>query len=338
MREIIARENSGLVPLQDQAHVADLLMEDIGKIKWAKTILHKVCSVVNYVQSRYLLRALCNKYKDNFNKSEAVSTGNVPTAKSFSTPAATRFAYAHKTLQVAANNRIALRNADDSPEFRDAAPVQASSKRECQAEFRAIVNDTNFWVSVRELVSILEPALMYLRYFDGPDPKQQAVFPLTTQLLATYNSICPQDVPPEFLTSLLEVVRLRSYGAPTGRTRIRVILLQSFHYLASFLNPTSHPEQMGQMFANGIKALEYFVGSNMIFSQRMIGETAPANCLRLLQAQMSSFKMKDGSFAAGESQRSNVDPVAWWLCFGGSCLELRKIASFALPVPFVLPC
>jgi hypothetical protein len=54
-------------------------MEDIGKIKWAKTILHKVCSVVNYVQSRYLLSALYNKYKDNFNKSEAVLPGNVPT-------------------------------------------------------------------------------------------------------------------------------------------------------------------------------------------------------------------------------------------------------------------
>jgi hypothetical protein len=76
---------------------------------------------------------------------------------------------------------------------------------------------------------------------------------------------------------------------------------------------------MGQMFANGIKALEYFVGSNKIFSQRMIGETATADRLRILQAQMSSFILKDVSFAAGESQRSNVDPVAWWLCFGGSC-------------------
>jgi hypothetical protein len=97
---------------------------------------------------------------------------------------------------------------------------------------------------------------------------------------------------------------------------------------------------MGQMFAYGIEALEYVVGSNKIFLQRMIGETAPADRLRILQALMSSFIMKDGSFAAGESQRSNVDPVAWWLCFGGSLMfrTTENCNYFALPVPFVLSC
>jgi hypothetical protein len=96
----------------------------VGKDYSAQSLLCcELCSV------SLLVRALYNKYKDIFYKSEAVTTGNVPTAKSISTPAATRFAYAHKTLQVAANNRIALRNAVESPEFRDAAPVQTSSKR-----------------------------------------------------------------------------------------------------------------------------------------------------------------------------------------------------------------
>ena len=60
-KNLLACKHVGLVMVQDQAHVADLLMSDLGKITRVEEVLSKVNNIVQALRSN---RKLLSRYKD----------------------------------------------------------------------------------------------------------------------------------------------------------------------------------------------------------------------------------------------------------------------------------
>jgi hypothetical protein len=163
-RDLLAEKNPGLVSLQDQSHAADLLLEDIGKLRWSKEIIESATFVSNYVRAKAKLRALHTARKTEYNKGENVRKGSVASAKSWKALCVTRFAYAHTLLTHAADSRLALRNTLECLEFAGCVNADSTEKKEKLAKFRKIVENSAFWDSVRDLASLMEPILVYLRH------------------------------------------------------------------------------------------------------------------------------------------------------------------------------
>jgi hypothetical protein len=107
-RDLLAEKNPGLVSLQDQSHAADMLLEDIGKLRWSKEIIESTTFVSNCVRAKVKLRALYTARKTEYNKGENVRKGRVASAKSWKALCVTRFAYAHTLLTHATDSRLAL--------------------------------------------------------------------------------------------------------------------------------------------------------------------------------------------------------------------------------------
>ena len=60
-KTLLASKHVGMVMVQDQAHAADLLMSDLGKITWVEEVLSKVNNIVQALRSN---RKLLSRYKD----------------------------------------------------------------------------------------------------------------------------------------------------------------------------------------------------------------------------------------------------------------------------------
>jgi hypothetical protein len=97
----------------------------------------------------------------------------------------TRFAYAHTLPTHAADSRLALRNTVECLEFVSCVKADNAEMKEKLAKFRKIVENSAFWDNVRDLASLMQPMLVYLRHFDGPDPKMNEVVPMTESLIQT---------------------------------------------------------------------------------------------------------------------------------------------------------
>jgi hypothetical protein len=97
----------------------------------------------------------------------------------------TRFAYAHTLLTHAADSCLALRNTLECLKVLSCVNAENAEKKEKQAKFRKIVENSAFWDSVRDLASLMQPTLVYIRHFDGPDPKMNEVVPMTESMIQT---------------------------------------------------------------------------------------------------------------------------------------------------------
>jgi hypothetical protein len=106
----------------------------------------------------------------------------------------TRFAYAHTLLTHPADSRLALRNTLECLEFVSCVNADNAEKKEKLAKFRKIVENSAFWDSVRDLASLMQPMLVYLRHFDGPDPKMNEGMPMTKSLINTIKIFLAVDI------------------------------------------------------------------------------------------------------------------------------------------------
>jgi Protein of unknown function (DUF 659) len=120
MRRIISDRHPGIISLNDQAHVADLLIEDICKTPWCHGVLVRAIAVSNYVCSHSRLSALFKELKIRHNKN-ILSDRNTQsrTAVNFTKVCATMFAYSHDLLDRCTRNKRVLQDIVEDSEHLD---------------------------------------------------------------------------------------------------------------------------------------------------------------------------------------------------------------------------
>jgi hAT family C-terminal dimerisation region len=212
---------------------------------------------------------------------------------------------------------------------------------------------------MRDLASLMQPMLVYLRHFDGADPKMNEVVPMTESLIQTIDiflassssaeSSCDTfrgHVPCQFLTEVKTCLGTRSgirslHDLAPGsvnltrvdgpRTQhIQVLLCRPVHFLAAFLDPRAPSESQGRWYALEKEALSIFVHSTRVFDLRTIGEESKKYRQSKLESEMSSFIVKCGSLSHGLTSIESMSHIAWWHCYGASVPILRRIALILL--------
>ena len=63
-REMFASEHPGCFSINDQSHVADLLIENVSELEWIGTVIERVSHIVTIVHSHKKLKARLNECID----------------------------------------------------------------------------------------------------------------------------------------------------------------------------------------------------------------------------------------------------------------------------------
>lgn len=181
MRRQVAERNPGLVSLNDQAHVSNLLIGDLCKEGWVKGVIQWALVVSSYVRGHQRLLAAYNLEKSLYNQtlsSEAASEKR--TAVAYLTPSTTRFLYHRDLLSACVRNRPAPRNLlerNNGSELQCLVRPRDASAQDAQATFLSVAEsaaDARDWVAVH---SMLDPVCEYLRLFDGRSAASRWCYP-----------------------------------------------------------------------------------------------------------------------------------------------------------------
>jgi hypothetical protein len=167
----------------------------------------------------------------------------------------------------------------------------------------------------------MQPILVYLHHFDGPDPKINEVVQMTESLIQTIDIFLASSssaessgdtfqghVPCQVLTEVKTCLSTRSgirslHDLAPGSVKltrvdgprtqhVQVLLGRPVHFLAAFLDPRAPSESQGRWYALAKEALSIFVHSTRVFDLRTIGEESKKYRQSKLESEMSSFIVK----------------------------------------------
>jgi len=355
MRRLVSVAKPGLVSLNDQAHVANLLVGDLCKVSWMKGRVSTATVVSKFVRRHYRLLAAYEAAKDLYNKSlPADAAAKKQTAVSYVTPSATRFLYNRDLLAACVRNRPALRNIlelNNGAELPRLVKPRSVSAREALASFFRVAEstaDARDWSAARR---ILDPVCAYVRLFDGESARLSLVLPATRRLesdmaalagvMRSEEVVCTASA--DVLASLVDAVRKRVHG-PKDNT-VRVLLLEDIHYLAAALDPRVFDSQASDVAEDGERAFRamrtFFIRSPAVFSPDELHTVGDDERMERLRAQFSTYTALSGTSAHGAAaarkpgapldvaqvMNSDWDLWGWWSMYGGSTKALCEIGK-----------
>lgn len=355
MRRLVTSNNPGLVSLNDQAHVANLVLGDLCKIPWMRQAIQEATAVSLYVRNHQRLLAAYTQEKSRFNQNlDSDAAKEKRTAVAYASPCATRFLYNRDLLLTCVRNRLALRNVVERNNGADLARLvkpRDQTARDAQATFLRVVESATSARDWAAACHILDPVGVYLRLFDGQSTRLSLVLPATLQLYAKVMALegelrisgSPSTAPPSVFSQACAAVKKRMCG-PTDRS-VRVLLLTDVHYLAAALDPTVFDAQapdVGIIAERAFIAIRtYFVRSPHVFSPLQLEQLTDDQRMLLLREEFTTYAALSGTFVhgAGAARRpgaavdvaslmaSEWDLWGWWTLFGGSTPALREIGK-----------
>jgi len=146
IRRLASVANPGLVSLNDQAHVANLLVGDLSKVPWMLRRVSTATVMSGYVRRHNRLLASYEAAKDAYNKLSPTDTAAMKqTAVAYVMPSAIRFLYNIELLLTCARNQPALRNVlerDDGSELPRMVKPKTVSARQALANFVVVAEST----------------------------------------------------------------------------------------------------------------------------------------------------------------------------------------------------
>lgn len=247
MRRLVTANNPGLVSLNDQAHVANLLLRDLCKVSWVKNVVQAAVVVSSYVRNHQRLLAEYTLEKAAYNKSLGLDgAAEKRTAVAYVNQCATRFLYTRDLLLACVRNRPALRNLlerNNGAELSRLVKVRDQAARKTQASFLRVAESASVARDWAAVCRLLDPVCVYLRLFDGEGTRLSLVLPATLKLQAEMADMEAKlrvswtagSASPDVYLQVCGAVQKRVSG-PIDRW-VRVLLLTDLHYMAAALDP-----------------------------------------------------------------------------------------------------
>ena len=351
-KNAVMRAYPKLVGVQDQAHVADLLMKDVGSVGWIKEVLEKVSFTSKCVRGKKKLLARFREKMEIFNtrikttasivaqaapKESAVSflaAGAYPKLKKtcvmLRKPSRTRFGSHGSTLEAYLRARAVLLEVLACNDF--AGPlfgcrIQAE-QRKMKEEFQSVIESSDFFCQVQEIHNILYQTRGYLRKFDGEKGRIYDVVPETVQLQLSNHQLPLTEFHIEARRKEVEdFLQIRMSGPTVGNGgRIKINLLQDIHFVAMLLDPSQIPTNDGP-FQDRLH--------RHIYSHANGPDSGASEQLReklLVQYTEVRF-MWTSARSSAEGRRFLYDlrnyPLLWWNRLAGK-QEYAELYEFAL--------
>jgi len=339
MRRLVMSANPGMVSLNDQAHVANLLVGDLCKVGWVARCMSKALLMTSDVRRHTRLLAAYKAAKDSFNRQQPPgAAAEKQTAVEYPKRGSTRFLFTRDQLVACARNRPALRNlveCNNGAEVPRLVKMRNENNRQPQAAFLRVAEsaaDALDWLAASR---ILDPVCRYLRLFYSQSGRLSLVLPATTQLRQTMGGLGTSlratgsagTASAEVFSQVTAAVDKRMSG-PVDRS-VRVLLLDDIHFLATALDPAvfdAHADDVTDEVDRAFVAVRtFFCVLPRCFTPSQLEKTRDEQRMVLLRQHFNTYAGLSGTFAKGAFAAripgsavdvahvlaSNWDPLGW---------------------------
>ena len=311
-RNALTERYPKLVGVQDQAHVANLAMQDIGRLPWVKEILDTVAWVTAETRVKIKLRARIKEAIEKFNNivgsqvntqaQAPLDTGEAPVggdddirglhgsplfpplplkAVMLRKPAKTRFASIESTLEAYLRSRGVLLEVVQAPDFfSNLWPALRTTERGKRAKFISAIESREFLDKVKDVHRVFRLLRRYLRVFDSDDAKISDVVPKTIAV-----GLELERVP---LTAFFTSERKNQVIGKFSRRQngpldasIKVRLLEDIHFAAHLVDPHRCPRDVSPfLYRFRSYLMRYCAGAVELADETSDGEDSRSRALR----------------------------------------------------------
>ena len=299
----IENDNPGVIAMPCSAHLGNLLMKDIAKDHWVNTILAKVQSISDHVLNHNFVLALFR---------EKVSTHKELHNKDPKLPGKTRYGSKFTMIERLQELKVPLRElvVDERYEQCDAF------SREIQQWFLS----PNFWEHVAEVIAVLEPVYIFIRFADSRNPDVGKVYENFREVgikILQSGSTNAESAHRHFLRRL------------NGTTR-----LVRFHHPAHSAAMLLHPHNWDVHFPEKYGAAEYGrIRADLVQIFGQVSKTPEAAVAALLQFDNEYKKKTLGTFQLPiivNSAKLCPNAASWWEANACEIPELQYVATRVL--------
>ncbi|CAI5495931.1 unnamed protein product [Closterium sp. Naga37s-1] len=297
-------------------HVLDLLMEDVGKLGWAKKVVDRTTEMSSFVRNHHWTRG--------YLRTPEMVGGAVKQALK---PAGTRFG----------TRMCELRNSLTQMVLSDLWKEWAVGERKKAAEgFAAHVLDAAWWKTAEFFAKLMKLPYMAMRRTDGGAKGMMGrMYGIMLQLTEDVEAIVDAD---------------EEHLSNTDKQQIRRILKNmwdgslacAMHVAGRILNPANQEEDIFGGDAECTRVFKAFISSHAEFLNSRGGNEGDDECdyLLTLGNQLRSFLDLKGSFGAPDAiaqwekvKAGTYSMVNWWQWNGTDAPQLSALAVQTLSQP-----
>lgn len=275
-KQKLIEKHNHLLPVQDQTHSANLLMQDLGSISWISTVLSKVSSLVTEVRAHSKLYHRYKELKDLHNlqlfsdSTPPATTRNTldefgrlalpRTAVLPSKPAKKLFASAEGMLRSVLRSLTVFQRVIECSDFAtNLFGARDARTRQRRSAFEATIRDQNLFQQTLDLYHILRLVRQYLHLFDEESSLISEVYPATKELRHRLSMV---PLTPFFSIERRNEV-LFVFDERLGGSSPRVVLITALHRVAFFLDIRSTYADMTEDRPHVTRMLRDFVKSSV---------------------------------------------------------------------------
>ncbi|CAI5498656.1 unnamed protein product [Closterium sp. Naga37s-1] len=302
-------------------HVLDLLMEDVGKLGWAKGVVDRAGEMSSFVRNHHWTRG--------YLRTPELVEGTVMQALK---PAGTRFG----TQYIAVSRLCALRNSLTQMVLSDLWKDWAVGDRKKAAEgFAAQVLDAAWWKTAKFFTKLIKLPFIAMRQTDGSAKGMMGrMYDIMLQLTEDVEALVDADEEQLSSTDKQQIRRIL-------KNRWDGSLACAMHVAGRILNPASQEEDIFGGDAECTRVFKAFLSKHMEFLTVREKEGGDeCDYFLALGDQLRYFLDLKGSFGMPEaiSQREKVKAgtysmVKWWQWNGTDAPQLSSLAVKVLSQP-----
>lgn len=338
MRELIVQRNPGIVSLNDQSHVSNLLFKDLCAVPYIANAIQSSDDISSFVRGHMYVLALFTMMKNKFNFSLKQETNSATEpAVNFTPASGTRFCYSLDSMERSVKNRKVVRDmVDGKAELESKVSLTTQSARDAMEHFVEIVDERSTWKEMEESIMVLKHVRVYLRLWDVDRVDITTVVSATSRLFfgmkEEVEGLQVRASAPRFSKfvgdSIMFALQRRIYG-PVSST-VKVLLLEDIHFLAAVLSPATVQTNFAELVPRALHAFSHFlVNSPEIFSAEELQSTTE-------EERVSQFRSQLLVFIAGtipsllmgrDSCRNFSTPeefAGFWILYGNDVPILQK--------------
>lgn len=342
MRDLIVERNPGIVSLNDQAHVTNLLFGDLGGVPYISHAITSSESISVYVRGHQYVLALYTNMKRQYNAVLKQQNSTTDRAVNFTRPASTRFCMSLDGMERGMKNRKVVRDmVDDKTVLQSKLCLTTSSARERLEHFCALVDNKATWEDMANSIAVLKHVRVYLRLWDADRFDLSTVVSSTTRMYFAIREevegllVGSRRFGKAVGDAVMFAVQTRIYGPVSSS--VKVLLLEDIHFLASILSPATKKEHFAELEPRAVKAFSRFLAnSSELFPEN--NEMTNSQRLVALDERVALFRKELLVFIAGtnpsllvgrESCKDVGSPeefAGFWILYGKDFPLLQKCA------------
>ncbi|GJP55412.1 hypothetical protein CLOM_g14368 [Closterium sp. NIES-68] len=317
---ILIAEHPHIEHVPCATHVLDLLMEDIGRMAWAKEVVEKANIITSFVRKHHLTR--------NYMRSDKVEGGK---GKQVLKPAGTRFGTQFISVSRLCEVRMSLTQLVLSEEW---ARFADGGRKPGSEAFSAAILDSDWWTKALQFVNLMRLPFMAMRATDSSAKGMMGrMYDLMLQLTV--------DVDEK-----LEEARLEGLTAADANAIRRMVkrrwdgsMACPLHVVGRILNPANQEEGIFPSDMECTRVFKAFIARHYE-DKEFMRDGEPIRATLVMQDGLDAFITLKGSFglptaiadrAAVKEGRQSM--ARWWQWHGSDYPELAALACRVLSQP-----